>query len=95
MSDYIKPEYALMLIMVPPALVGAMFARNRGRNILVWAFLSALFPIFLMVIYFQKPLRDVPGGFKRCISCGEFIKWKVAVCKYCSSPQPSSPPHCG
>jgi hypothetical protein len=95
MTEYIKPEYALMLIMVPPALVGAMFARNRGRNILVWALLSALFPIFLMVIYFQKPLRDVPGGFKRCASCGEFIKWKAAVCKYCSSPQPSSPPHCG
>ena len=91
MSDYIKPEYALMLIMVPPALVGAMSARNRGRNILVWALLSALFPIFLMVIYFQKPLRDVPGGFKRCASCGEFIKWKADVCKYCSAPQPASP----
>jgi hypothetical protein len=91
MTDVIKPEYALLLIMAPPALIGAMFARNRGRSLLLWGLLSALFPIFLMVAYFQKPLRDVPGGFKRCTSCGEFIKWKAAVCKYCSAPQPAAP----
>jgi hypothetical protein len=42
-----------------------------------------------MVIYFEKPLREVPGGFKRCPSCGEFNKWAAAACKYCAAAFPS------
>ena len=89
MQDVIKPEYAILLIMTLPAVLGAILARNRGRNVLFWAVLSALFPIFLMVVYFEKPLREVPGGFKHCISCGQFIKWKAGICKYCNAAQPS------
>ena len=92
MTDYIQPAYAILLITIPPALLGAKLAHNRGRNILGWAFLSALFPIFLMVVYFEKPLKEVPGGFRRCASCGEFIKWKADVCKYCNAGQPKAPP---
>ena len=66
MSDYIQPGYALLLIPIAFALVGATLARNRGRNIVGWGVLSAIFPIFLMVVYFEKPLREVPGGFRRC-----------------------------
>lgn len=91
MPDYIQPEFLLLLIMAPPALIGAILARNRGRNIVVWAALSAFFPIFLMVVYFEKPLREVPGGFRRCTSCGEFIKWKATACKYCNAEQPPLP----
>ena len=92
MTDYIQPGYALLLITIPPAMIGATLARNRGRSIVGWAVLSAIFPIFLMVIYFEKPLREVPGGFRRCASCGEFIKWKSAVCKYCNADQSPPPP---
>lgn len=92
MSDYIQPEYLLLLIMIIPAVIGAAMARHRGRNVPGWAVLSALFPIFLMVLYFEKPLREVPGGFRRCVSCGEFISWKAPVCKYCHTGQPSTPP---
>jgi len=91
MHDVIKPEYAILLIMIPPAIIGAIFARNRGRNIPFWAVLSALFPIFLMVVYFKEPLLEVPGGFKRCTSCGEYIKWKSVSCKYCNAAQPLPP----
>jgi hypothetical protein len=73
------------LIMLVPAIFGGILARNRGRNIAVWALLSAIFPIFLMVVYFEKPLRDVPGGFKRCPSCNEYNPWKATHCKYCSA----------
>ncbi|HLO27000.1 MAG TPA: hypothetical protein VK187_12885 [Geobacteraceae bacterium] len=79
------------LIMLLPAIFGGILARNRGRSILVWAVLSAIFPIFLMVVYFEKPLRDVPGGFKRCTACREFNPWKATVCKYCSVEFPSLP----
>jgi hypothetical protein len=88
MQDYLRPELAIiLLIIIPPAIAAAIFARNRGRNILVWSVISAIFPIFLMIIYFEKPLKEVPGGFKRCLSCGEFIKWKVNTCKYCQAEQ--------
>ncbi|HEY6874514.1 MAG TPA: hypothetical protein VI298_17480 [Geobacteraceae bacterium] len=91
MPDYIKPTHILMIIMIPPAVIGAVLAHHRGRNIVGWAVLSALFPIFLMIIYFEKPLREVAGGFKRCTSCGEFIKWKATACKYCTTDQPLIP----
>ena len=91
MTDAIKPEYFLLLIMLPPALGGAWLARNRGRNILIWSVLCAIFPIFLMVIFFEKPLREVPGGFKRCTSCGEYIKWQATACKYCKAEVSSTP----
>ncbi len=90
MSDYIKPVHILMLIPLLPALGAAVLAHHRGRNIVGWALASALFPIFLLVIYFEKPLREVPGGFRRCSSCNEFIPWKAETCKYCSAPQPKS-----
>ena len=91
MTDDIKPEYFILLIMLPPALGGAYLAHNRGRNKVVWAALCAIFPIFLMVIFFEKPLREVPGGFKRCTGCGQYVKWKVSVCKYCNATLLGSP----
>lgn len=84
MTGYI----VIALIMLLPAIFGGILARNRGRSVLVWAGLSAIFPIFLMVVYFEKPLRDVPGGFKRCPACREFNPWKATVCKYCSAEFP-------
>lgn len=93
MLDFIQPGYAvLLLVMLVPAAGGVILARNRGRNILVWGALCAIFPIFLMVIYFEKPLREVEGGFKRCPACKEFIPWKAAECKYCTAPPAIRPP---
>ncbi len=86
MNGAIKPEHALILIMVVPCLIGAFLAYRRGRNIVGWGVLCAVFPIFLLVIYFNKPLREVPGAFRRCTSCGEFFPWKSAACKYCGAP---------
>ena len=93
MPDFIQPGYALLLlVMLVPAVAGGILARNRGRNILVWGILCALFPIFLMVVYFEKPRREVAGGFRRCTACNEFIPWKASECKYCNAPRTNPPP---
>lgn len=88
MPDYIKPAFAIFLIVVIPGAIGGWLAANRGRNFVGWSALCALFPVFLMVIYFKKPLREVPGKFRQCPSCREYLKWRDAVCKYCQAEQP-------
>ena len=89
-QDYIKPEYFALIIMAIPGAVGGWLAANRGRNIIGWCILCAIFPVFLMVIYFNKPVKEVPGKFKRCRSCNEWIKWGDPVCKYCNASQPAA-----
>lgn len=88
--DYVKPEYFALFLMAIPGAVGGWLAANRGRNIIGWCILCAVFPVFLMVIYYNKPLKEVPGKFKRCRSCGEWIKWADPVCKYCNASQPAA-----
>ncbi|HEY6837672.1 MAG TPA: hypothetical protein VI389_02910 [Geobacteraceae bacterium] len=90
MHEAIRPEWFIIIVMLVPCIIGGVFAYHRGRSVIGWGVLSALFPIFLLVIYFNKPLREVRGGFKRCSACGEFIKWKSATCKYCGTAQPNS-----
>jgi hypothetical protein len=89
MSDFVKPEYFILVIFAIQGAIGGWLAYNRGRTVAGWCVLCALFPIFLLVIYFHKPLKEVPGKFKRCHSCREFIKWRDAVCKYCQAEQPT------
>ena len=88
MNDTIKPEWFLVAIMLVPCVIGTFLAYHRGRSIVGWGVICALFPVFLLVIYFHKPLREVRGGFKRCGACREFIKWGEKVCRYCAAPQP-------
>lgn len=86
MVDFVKPVYLIFLVLfVVPGILGGILAANRGRNVVGWAIICAIFPIFLLVIYFNKPIRDVEGKFRKCRSCGEFVKWGDASCKYCGA----------
>ena len=76
----------LALLLLLQGGAGGKLARDRGRSILWWGVLSALFPIFIMVIYFEKPLKEVPGGFRLCPACGEFNPWRQGHCTYCGAP---------
>jgi hypothetical protein len=89
MPDFVKPAYiVLLLFFVVPGSIGGILATNRGRNVIGWSLLCAVFPIFLLAIYFKKPIREVEGKFKRCGACHEYLPWKDETCKYCSAPQP-------
>jgi hypothetical protein len=86
MTDSVKPEYIVLLIMAVPGTIGGILAYYRGRSVIGWCILAALFPVFILVIYFNKPLKEVPGGFRCCPGCREYVKWKDAACKYCGTP---------
>jgi len=80
----------ILLVAVPLGfgIFGGLLAVKRGRNRVLWGVLSAIFPIFILIVYFEKPLREVPGGFKKCGSCGEWIKWAESPCRFCATVQP-------
>uniref|UniRef100_A0A831UEK4 Zinc ribbon domain-containing protein n=1 Tax=Geobacter metallireducens TaxID=28232 RepID=A0A831UEK4_GEOME len=88
MAEFVKPAYlAFLLVIVVPGVAGGILAANRARNFVGWSILCAVFPIFLLVIYFHKPLREVEGKFWRCRSCSEFLKWREDSCRYCGTPR--------
>ena len=90
MEGFVKPVYLVLLVPVIFGIVGGVMAANRGRNpllVLVWCIASALFPIFIMIIYFKKPTREVEGKFKKCTHCSEWLPWRESPCRYCGSEQ--------
>ncbi|MBI1919841.1 MAG: hypothetical protein HYS23_02045 [Geobacter sp.] len=88
MPGYAKPVYFIFLVIATFGVAGGVLAYKRGRSIVLWCLLSMIFPIFLLVIWFQKPIKEVPGGFRQCAGCKEWIGWDAAVCKYCNASQP-------
>ena len=87
--EMIKPALLVFLVPVIFGVIGGVLAANRGRNFLIWGILSLLFPIFLLIVWFEKPVKEVEGKFRKCGQCGEWIKWRDHVCKYCQAEQPA------
>ena len=85
MPGYVKPEMLFFVIIAMFGIAGGWMAANRARNFVGWCLLCALFPVFLMVIYFKKPLQEVEGKFHQCPKCKEFSKWREPVCRYCGT----------
>lgn len=69
-----------------PGVLGGWLARGRGKNPVIWALGSALFPFALLVLWYQKPDHEVPGHFRKCSSCGAVYAWKSPSCIYCHTP---------
>lgn len=91
MQDYVKPVFfVLMVVLLVPAISGGVMAANRGRMVAVWSLLCALLPPLLLLLYFARPLREVEGKYRRCPGCGELLKWRDPVCKYCHAAQVAS-----
>ena len=72
----------LLLVFGLPAAIGFKLALSRGKNPLLWGLLC-VFPFFIIVLHFEKPKHEIKGHFRKCSQCGEIIRWKVSVCKYC------------
>lgn len=87
MLEYVKPAFFVFLIVIIPGVVGGIMAANRGRKVVGWCLLCALFPPLLLYIYFARPLREVEGQFRKCSNCGELFKWDEPVCTFCRSSQ--------
>jgi hypothetical protein len=84
MTSAIPPELYVALIVSVPAVIGGRLAYGRGINWLLWGVLCGLFPVFLLVVWFTKPKKEVTGFFRRCGVCGEWIKWREEPCHYCA-----------
>ena len=87
MPGYVKPALFLFLVVVTAGMTGGIMAADRGRRVPVWCLLCALLPPFLLLLYFARPLREVEGMYRKCLKCGELIKWRAPICKYCKSGQ--------
>lgn len=83
----LNPALLVYLVPIIFAVTGGVMASNRGRNFFLWGVCSALFPICIMIVWFEKPVKEVKGHFRKCSSCGEWIKWKETICRYCSTSQ--------
>jgi hypothetical protein len=76
--------FILLFFGIPP-VIGFKLALSRGKNPLLWGLLC-LFPFFLVVLYFEKPTREIQWHFRKCKQCGETFPWKNGACKYCGTP---------
>lgn len=87
MAEILSPALFIYLVPLAFALTGGYMAYARGRNPLLWGVASALFPICVMIVWFEKPKREVKGYFRKCGACDEWIKWRESPCRYCGAEQ--------
>jgi hypothetical protein len=88
MSDLLKQTAVIFVFFILPGIVASWLAGTKGRSRLGWLILSTCFPPTLMIIINHGPLREVPGHYRQCPSCREFLKWRATVCKYCQADLP-------
>jgi hypothetical protein len=91
MPGYVKPVFLIFLVVIVSGACGGFLATNRGRSVIAWCLLCALFPPLLLVIYLAGPLCEVEGKFRRCANCGAFVKWHEPACRHCRTKQPETP----
>jgi hypothetical protein len=81
----------LLLVFGLPAAVGVKLSISRGKNPVIWGLLCGVFPLFLMVLHFNRPEHEIKGHFRKCSKCQRTFPWKDSVCKYCGEPVSNSP----
>jgi hypothetical protein len=80
------PELIILLIIWGiPGTIGAVLAKNKGRNAIGWFVLCALFWIPIVIVILLPPIKQVPGKYLECPACKEFVKWNALICKHCKT----------
>lgn len=85
MSQTVQEFLFVLIFFALPGIIGARVAWSKGRNWFGWLLLCFFFPPTLIVCLFQAPLREVPGQYRKCPKCGEYLKWREQTCKYCQA----------
>ncbi len=73
------------------AVVVAIVAGSKGRNMLGWGFYGFLiWPIALVHILCVRPERHVTeardlaaGDVRKCPACAELVKREAKICRFC------------
>ncbi len=71
-----------IILIVVAGIVGAVLAKPKGRNPILWFFLCAIIPLLVIAIALL-PAVVAAGINKKCLNCSEIIKEDATVCKYC------------
>jgi RNA polymerase subunit RPABC4/transcription elongation factor Spt4 len=84
----------LLALSIIAGVAGAILAERKGRNWLVWAVLSALFPLSVLLLIMLPPVVS-RGLTKRCPHCEGIIRHRAAVCSHCGKEMPIEMVQCG
>ncbi len=83
----------VVIIQLIAAAAGAVIARRKGRNWLIWAILGFIFPLSILILLVLPPVL-ARGLTKQCPECGSVIPQGSTVCKRCRQELPIEMTRC-
>lgn len=77
--------YLYVAVAITFAITASVIAYSKGRNSLGWFLAGLLIGPFALVVAALGPVAR-EGIFARCGSCGEIVRAKATVCRFCNRP---------